>query len=164
VYRIGEKLFIGLAGLATDSQTLYEKLKFRLNLYRLREEREMRPPTFASLVSQVLYEKRFAPYYVEPVIAGLDGPENKPYVCAMDLIGAPLFTEDFVLAGSCSESLYGMCESLWRPNLEPEDLFEVISQALMSSVDRDAMSGWGAIVHLLTKERVITRTLRARQD
>lgn len=124
----------------------------------------MRPPTFASLVSQVLYEKRFAPYYVEPVIAGLDGPENKPYVCAMDLIGAPLFTEDFVLAGSCSESLYGMCESLWRPNLEPEDLFEVISQALMSSVDRDAMSGWGAIVHLLTKERVITRTLRARQD
>jgi 20S proteasome alpha/beta subunit len=32
---------------------------------------------------------------------------------------------------------------------EPEDLFETISQALMNAVDRDAVSGWGAIVHIM---------------
>ena len=32
---------------------------------------------------------------------------------------------------------------------EPEDLFETISQALMNAVDRDALSGWGATVHVM---------------
>ena len=31
----------------------------------------------------------------------------------------------------------------------PEDLFETISQALLNAVDRDALSGWGAIVHVM---------------
>ena len=29
---------------------------------------------------------------------------------------------------------------------EPEELFETISQALLSSVDRDCLSGWGGYV------------------
>jgi 20S proteasome alpha/beta subunit len=32
---------------------------------------------------------------------------------------------------------------------EPEDLFETISQCLLSAVDRDAFSGWGGIVHVM---------------
>ena len=59
----------------------------------------------------------FGPYFVEPVICGLSGPENKPFISAMDLIGAPLLAKDCVLAGTCAESLYGMCESLYRPDL-----------------------------------------------
>lgn len=36
----------------------YQRLVFRHKLYQLREERDMKPQTFASLVSAVLYEKR----------------------------------------------------------------------------------------------------------
>jgi hypothetical protein len=32
---------------------------------------------------------------------------------------------------------------------EPEDLFETISQVLLNAVDRDALSGWGAVVHIM---------------
>jgi len=32
---------------------------------------------------------------------------------------------------------------------EPEELFEVLSQCLLSAVDRDAISGWGAVVHIM---------------
>ena len=66
------RLFIGLAGLATDQQTFYEKLKFRMAMYSLREERDIKPASFGKLVSSLLYEKRFGPYFIEPVIAGLD--------------------------------------------------------------------------------------------
>ncbi|KAL5096867.1 hypothetical protein RYX36_006089 [Vicia faba] len=59
ISKIHDKLFIGLSGLATDSQTLYQRLVFRHKLYRLREERDMKPETFASLVSAILYEKRY---------------------------------------------------------------------------------------------------------
>ncbi|KAJ0433680.1 putative proteasome endopeptidase complex [Helianthus annuus] len=62
-------------------------LVFRHKLYQLREERDMRPETFASLVSAMLYEKRFGPYFCQPVIAGL-GEDDKPFICTMDSIGA----------------------------------------------------------------------------
>lgn len=39
----------------------YQKLKFRHNLYKLREERNIKPSTFGELVSSVLYEKRCGP-------------------------------------------------------------------------------------------------------
>ena len=52
----------------------------------------------------------------------------------------------------------------YRKDLEPEDLFEVISQSLLSSVDRDAMSGWGAVVHIVTADKIVTRRLQARMD
>ena len=32
---------------------------------------------------------------------------------------------------------------------EPDDLFETASQALLNAVDRDAVSGWGAVVHIM---------------
>lgn len=81
------------------------------------------------------------------------------------MIGAQVFARDFVLAGTCTENMYGMCESLWRPELSADELFETISQCLMASVDRDAMSGWGAVVHVLKADgELVTRKLKMRQD
>ena len=39
-----------------------------------------------------------------------------------------------------------MCETLWRPKMTPEELFECISQAMMSALDRDASSGKAKII------------------
>ncbi|XP_065897178.1 proteasome subunit beta type-3-like [Dysidea avara] len=164
IYEMSDKLYIGLPGLATDVQTVANKLKYHLNMYQLRENKNMKPKVFMGLVSSVLYERRFGPYFVEPVIAGLDPKTNEPFIAAMDLIGCPMVTDDFVVSGTSTEQLYGMCESLWRPDLEPDDLFETISQALLNAVDRDALSGWGAVVHILEKDKVTTRTLKARMD
>ena len=57
-----------------------------MNMFNLREERVMKPSTFGHMVSAMLYEKRFGPYFCEPVVAGLDA-DGKPYITAMDLIG-----------------------------------------------------------------------------
>ena len=48
--------------------------------------------------------------------------------------------------------------------MEPEELFEVISQCLLSSVDRDAYSGWGAEVYIIAPDQIIQRRLKARLD
>ncbi|CAK9169227.1 unnamed protein product [Ilex paraguariensis] len=71
IYMIHDKLFIGLSGLGTDAQTLrfgcfgrYQRLVFRHKLYQLREERDMKPETFASLVSAILYEKRLVKLHI----------------------------------------------------------------------------------------------------
>ena len=47
---------------------------------------------------------------------------------------------------------------------EADDLFETISQALLSAVDRDALAGWGAHVYIIEKDKVTKRLLKGRQD
>ena len=60
VFQINDRVLVGLTGLATDIQTLEQKFRFRSNMYRLREEREMAPPAFSNMVSSLLYESRCA--------------------------------------------------------------------------------------------------------
>lgn len=93
-------------------------MKFKTNLYKLREDRTISPRAFAHLVSSTLYSKRFGPYYTEPVVAGLDAADgNKPFICSMDVIGCINFAKDFVVCGTASSNLYGVCEALYEPDL-----------------------------------------------
>lgn len=48
--------------------------------------------------------------------------------------------------------------------MSPDELFETISQVLLSAQDRDAKAGWGAVVHVITMDGVTTRDLKARMD
>ena len=77
-------------------------------------------------------------------------------------IGCITTPKDFAVAGTAADKLYGVAEGLWEPDLvglssstkaqllqEPEDLFETISQTLLNAVDRDALSGWGAVVYIM---------------
>ncbi|RWS22075.1 proteasome subunit beta type-3-like protein [Leptotrombidium deliense] len=165
VFEMGQKLYIGIPGLATDTQTVFQKLRFRLNMYELRENRKISPQTFTSMVSNMLYERRFGPYFVEPVIAGLDA-NNKPYIATMDSIGCYDVEElpDFVVAGTCADQAYGLLETYWEKDMNPDQLFEAISQALMNACDRDAVSGLGAVVYIIEKDKVTVKHLKTRMD
>lgn len=57
-----------------------------------------------------------------------------------------------------------MCETFYKPDLEPEELFTVISNALLSAMDRDSLSGWGARVYILTPNELTVRVIKTRQD
>jgi len=59
----------------------------------------------------------FGPYFVEPVIAGIDPVTLEPFVANLDLIGCPMVATDFAVSGTCTEQMYGMCESLWVPDM-----------------------------------------------
>ncbi|BGP49088.1 proteasome core particle subunit beta 3 [Rhodotorula kratochvilovae] len=163
VFPATDRTYYGLPGLASDTITVRDKLRQRINLYAMKEERTIEPETFCHLVSSTLYERRFGPYFIEPVIAGLNS-KDEPFIAATDLIGCINFAKDFVVSGTASEKLFGMAESLWEPDLEPEDLFETVSQTLLNAVDRDAYSGWGAVVWIIEKDKVTKRWLKARMD
>ncbi|XP_057773426.1 proteasome subunit beta type-3-B-like [Salvia miltiorrhiza] len=61
-------------------------------------------------------KKDFTPRHWQPVIAGL-GDDGKPFICTMDSIGAKELAKDFVVSGSAFESLYGACESMFKPDM-----------------------------------------------
>lgn len=165
VYKIQDNILLGLNGLATDMQTFALLMKRKVELYRLKEQTDLTPQLFASLVSTTLYEKRFGPYFVGPVVVGLDVLDNnKPFVCAFDSIGCPSSSGQFEIGGTATDQLLGTCESFFRKDMEPEDLFEAIGQSLVNSVERDCLSGWGGMVYLITPGNISIRKLKVRQD
>ena len=58
VFPVTDKLYIGLTGLASDVLSVSQLLNFKCNLYKLRENREIKPEAFSAMLSSLLYEKR----------------------------------------------------------------------------------------------------------
>ena len=85
-------------------------------------------------------------------------------ICTYDSIGYREHSGVFEVAGTGAELLYGVCETFYKPNLNPDELFDVISNSLLSALDRDSLSGWGARVYILTPEGLTVRSLKTRQD
>ena len=147
-------LMLAFSGLEGDVQSLSEELQMEVAAKRNRAlgfsiagsksendesndedevgERRSRisPPALACLTSHVLYEKRG--YYVEPLVVGLMDKTRKPFLCAMDMIGAQSFSKSFICSGAASTSLYGTAEALWRPNMKPKELLECCGKVFQS--------------------------------
>jgi 20S proteasome subunit beta 3 len=117
IFSFSDSVYLGLTGLATDVATVSDLFRYKVNMYRLREERNMSPETTANLVSTSLYERRFGPYFVSPVVAGINQTSGKPFICGFDSIGCIDFAKDFIVSGTASDQLFGMCEGLWEPGL-----------------------------------------------
>lgn len=164
IFKINNRTLMGLSGLATDVATVSEEIKMKTELFALREDREMKPSTFDAFVSSMLYARRFGPYFVEPLIVGLEGPDNKPFLSGQDLLGCAVFTNDYVVAGTADASLYGTCEAFYKPDLNPDELFEVISQCIANATDRDCLSGTEYIVYILTPNELIIKEVIGRPD
>jgi 20S proteasome subunit beta 3 len=150
------------------------------------------PRSMASLTSHVLYGRRRAPYYVEPIVVGLeecddDSPADasteaedaslliassvnsrhktyRPYLCSMDVIGATSLSSDFACGGAATSSLYGTAEAFWRPHMDRDELVHVVAKAFVAALERDCLSGYGALVYLLTADGITEYDISTRND
>lgn len=119
------------------------------------------------LIFKIKLYHRWGPYFIAPVIAGLDKVDDnnyEPIICTYDSIGYREHSGDFEVAGTGGELLYGSCEAFYKKDMNPEELYEVISNCLLAALDRDSLSGWGAYVYILTPDELIVRALKTRQD
>jgi 20S proteasome subunit beta 3 len=190
-------VLVGFTGLEGDVQSLQHELTalvasqqsrglgFMTTVSDDQNHRKLSPKVMASLTSHVLYGRKQAPYYVEPLVIGLQ-PERivskgametsessgstlpqvlyRPFLCSMDMIGATSESTSFVCAGAASKSLFGTAEALWEPNMDRERLIEVCGKAFLTALERDCFSGYGAMVYLITKDGIIEYDLAGRND
>ncbi len=166
------QVMIGLVGLEGDVQSLAKEVSIQISTKMerylgfgdsLTRDRRISPKSASLLMSHLLYRRRNGPYYVEPIIAGLEKVSNKnggaakegsaieykPFLCAQDLIGAQSKSTQFVCSGAASKSLYGTAEAMWRPDLTPDELVQVLGRAFLSAMERDCLSGYGAVLYLM---------------
>lgn len=83
-------------------------------MYRLCEERDIEPETMANLVSSTLYGRRFGPYYVSPVVAGINQRTGKPFICGFDSIGSIPLPDSLCCPHSLCVLTMVMGEQLYR--------------------------------------------------
>ena len=132
------------------------------------EESSISPSSMTSLTSHMLYRRKNAPFYVEPIIVGLEpescGNRLRPYLCSLDMIGATSTSREFVCAGAASKSLYGAAEAAFQPDLDSERLLEICGRCFISALERDCLSGYGATLYLITREGIDEYELAGRND
>ncbi|KAH8254949.1 hypothetical protein KR038_009599 [Drosophila bunnanda] len=163
VFKVNSRTFLGLTGLQMDILAVRDRAMNRHNQSELSQCREMSPKEFSMVLSNLLSKQRSKPYYVEPVVAGLEPDLEagtlKPYICYMDWIGCRKETQNFLVAGTCAAQLTGMCSTLWKPDLSPDELFEVISTALHRGLARHPTTrlGTSLLVYLIAEDTITER-------
>ncbi|KAI5184959.1 20S proteasome subunit beta 3 [Nematocida homosporus] len=163
LYTLTPNVVIGLACFVPDCQIIFKELRKHANMFRLSQSREIEPQEVASLLSYILYSKRFSPYYIDPIVTGFDR-SGKSHIYTMDCIGCISTPPWFATAGTAAKNLTGISETLYEEGMETEDLFTTSVQAFLNAVDRDALSGWGAESMILTPQQHIHREIVGRMD
>ena len=135
-------------------------MEYKLNMYRLRENRDMNVKTFISLVGTTLYDHRFSPFFVSPIVVGIDKGET--YLCTYDSIGCQTDTEDFAIGGTAGYNFYSLCESYYRKDIKENEMGDILGNILVSGVDRDIQSGWGGITYVLTENKLDIKYLKTK--
>lgn len=95
-------LLLSVVGFAADGTALRERLDAACKMYRYRHGKPMSVNAAAKRLSTMLYAKRFFPYYVYAILAGLD-EDGKGAVYSYDPVGS--YEREMCRAGGAAASL-----------------------------------------------------------
>jgi proteasome beta subunit len=93
----------------------------------------------ARLCSNVLFNQRYFPYYVQIIMAGWTRKEAGQ-IYNIDLFGS-MTTEKFISTGSGSPVAYGYLESEYKDDMTVNDAYKVAMQAIAAAIRRNAGTG-----------------------
>ena len=86
MFQLTPKAVLGSTGCWCDSLTFAKVIEARVKSYLYDHNRPISTPACAQLISNMLYYKRFFPYYISNIVAGLDD-EGQGVVFSYDPIG-----------------------------------------------------------------------------
>ena len=151
VYQVADRIGMTTAGGVGDAQQLARILTVECNLYQIRRSRPITVGATATLLSNYLNQNRFFPYYVQLLVGGID--ENGPSVYSVDAMGGATKEEEIVSTGSGSPMAYGVLEDRFVPNMNKDEAIDLAVRGLKSAMKRDAGSGEGIHIVVITKEK-----------
>ena len=149
VWRIDNNLGMTIAGAVGDAQELIRVLKAQNEIYKMNENKSMSPKSASSLLSIILQQNKMMPFYVELIVAGMDGDE--PQVYSLDPIGGYMSETKFYSTGSGSLTALGYLEEMYKKGITTRDAIKGVARALSIAMRRDSATGNGMIIASITK-------------
>jgi proteasome beta subunit len=149
LYKIDNHLALATAGLVGDLQTLARYLTAEANLYRLKRDARIPVKSAATLMANILNQRKFAPYYVQLILGGFD--DTGGYIYSLDAAGGAI-PDKYTSAGSGSPYVFGVLEDTYKDNLTTDEGVDIAIRAITAAKNRDSASGGMISVAVITKD------------
>jgi proteasome beta subunit len=150
IQQVDRHLAMTIAGGVADAQNLVDIMRYNANLYRLQNKELMPVKSAARLCSNVLFNNRYFPYYVQIIMAGFTKAEGGQ-IHNIDLFGS-MSTEKFISTGSGSPVAYGYLESEYKPDMTVDEAYKVAMHAIAAAIRRNAGTGDNINVAIIDKD------------
>jgi 20S proteasome subunit beta 6 len=171
-HQLSDKTVIGTSGFYADGLNFVKKIKQRMEWYFHQHDKTMSTTAIAQLISIMLYQKRFFPYYVFCVIGGID-ENGKGCVYSYDSVGNSERVK-YQAAGSGNELLQPFLDSqiglMNRSNenetldLTEEMAIKIVKDAFSSVTERDIHTGDCVEIYIIRKDGVECQKYPLKRD
>jgi len=149
LYPIDEHLALATAGLVGDLQILARYLNAEANLYRLKRDQKMPVRSAATLMSNILNQRKFFPYYVQLILGGFDNSGG--HIFSLDAAGGAI-PDNYTAGGSGSPYVYGVLEDNYKEGLSTDSAIDIAIRAITAAKNRDSASGGDINIAVITKD------------
>jgi len=140
IQKVDEHLGMTIAGGVADAQNLVDTMRYNSNIYRLSKKELIPVSSAARLCSNILFNQRYFPYYVQIIMAGFDHREKEGKIYNIDLFGS-MTTEKFISTGSGSPVAYGYLESEFKDGMSVNEAYKLAIQSIAAAIRRNAGTG-----------------------
>jgi len=149
LYKIDNHLALATAGLVGDLQVLARYLNAEANLYRLKRDMRMPVKSAATLMSNIMNQRKFYPYYVQLILGGFD--QTGGHVYSLDAAGGAI-PDKYTSAGSGSPYVFGVLEDNYKEEMATDEGIDLAVRAITAAKNRDSASGGMIEVAVITKD------------
>ena len=161
IQKVDRHLAMTIAGGVADAQNLVDVMRYNANIYRIQNNELMPVKAAARLCSNVLFNNRYFPYYVQIIMAGFTAGEGSR-IYNIDLFGS-MTTERFISTGSGSPVAYGYLESEYKDGMSVNEAYKTAMHAIAAAIRRNAGTGDSINVVIIDKNgyRELTKEEKA---
>lgn len=153
ILALDDHVAMTVAGVWGDAQALGRYLKAEFKLFELQNNRKISVKGAASLVSNILQNSKFYPYFVQLIIAGYD--DTGPAIFTLDAIGSSEQEKRFFSTGSGSPIALGVLEDGYREGMSIDEGTKLAYRSIRAAIERDIGSGGNAIdIGVITKDGI----------
>jgi len=151
IQKVDRHVGMTIAGGVADAQNLVDIMRYNSNIYRLTNKDPIPIKSAARLCSNVLFNQRYYPFFVQIILAGVDKTKEEGQIYNIDLFGS-MTSEKFISTGSGSPVAYGYLETEFKENLTVNDAYKIAIQAISAAIRRNAGTGDGINVVIIDKD------------
>ncbi|XP_040579451.1 proteasome subunit beta type-1 [Lepeophtheirus salmonis] len=171
VFDLGGNSVLGASGCWCDVLTFVRVAESRIKNYNYTHGKEMSTSALAQMLSITLYRKRFFPYYIHNVLAGLDD-EGRGAIFTYDPVG---HCEKVKIScgGASMEMIQPILDNVIEKknmtnaelvDLSIDETVNIVHDCFISAAERQIQTGDGVVFKIITKDGIETKRVGLRRD
>jgi len=170
-FKLSERTVLASTGCWCDTLSLTSLISARMQMYEHLHNKKMSTTAVAQMLSILMYNRRFFPYYVSNILAGIDD-NGEGAIYSYDPIGH-CERKKYGAGGSAGPLLQPVLDSqvgllnqvgVEKTPIPLERAKAIIRDTFISAAERDIYTGDGVIFNIITKDGIKQERIELRKD